>query len=236
MNVYIQQKMNYNATAVFGSSLEDFPLNGFDELPIGSNATTATKSIQELIDSDDTGKTESKGKDRPDTFQPIIDFPNFLLIVLKLTLMRYEDFQPAAFILDDKELIHEFTKQKGRIDATFVKLFGYNLLKAKFLLDNYIVHHSNEDDNIESNPWKLQYWQKEDKGYLKNLAENNDLQDDLVQLLSMFEVSFTARQRKNYLFYCLFFLFKYGFADLLEVPGLPTVVSEEVHERRLSCC
>jgi hypothetical protein len=33
-------------------------------------------------------------------------------------------------------------------------------------------------------------------------------QDKLVQLLSMFEVSFTARQRKNYLFYCLLYLFR----------------------------
>lgn len=30
----------------------------------------------------------------------------------------------------------------------------------------------------------------------------------MVQLLSMFEVSFTARQRKNYLFYVLSYLFK----------------------------
>jgi hypothetical protein len=68
-------------------------------------------------------------------------------------------------------LIREFDKIKDQIDEEFVKTFGFNLLKAKYLLDNYFVHHSNDDDTIENNPWKLQYyWQKDDKnGYLKNL-------------------------------------------------------------------
>ena len=35
----------------------------------------------------------------------------------------------------------------------------------------------------------------------------DDIQYKLVHLISMFEVSFTARQRKNYLFYCLLYLF-----------------------------
>ena len=73
------------------------------------------------------------------------------------------------------------------------------------------MHHSNEEDTIENNPWKLQYWQKEPgkkKAYVKNLCSDDTVQDTLVQLLSMFEVAFTARQRKNYLFYCLLYLFK----------------------------
>ena len=74
-----------------------------------------------------------------------------------------------------------------------------------------MVHHSNENDTLESNPWKLQFWQKEGKNeYLKNLDGESEIQHNLVQLLSMFEVSFTARQRKNYLFYCLLHLFNEG--------------------------
>ena len=46
------------------------------------------------------------------------------------------------------------------------------------------------------------------KRYYKNLAEKNEvIQLELVHLLSMFEVSFTPKQRKNYLFYCLLYLF-----------------------------
>ena len=141
-----------------------------------------------------------------------------MLVVLKITrVLKNPYFDAADFNLDDKELLNEFSKEKllsefstdkKKLDAEFAKMFGYNLLKAKFFLDNYIVHHSNEDDTIENNPWKLQYWQKDKKAYVKNLCSDDTVQDTLVQLLSMFEVSFTARQRKNYLFYCLLYLFK----------------------------
>jgi len=203
MNVYIQQK--YRNTTLFGRNLCDFNINSFDDLPKVDDST-GIKKISDLIKykSNDNQQVE---KDKTDTFQPIMDFSNFLLIVLKLTRIEDKSFDPTSFNLDDKELLNEFDKLP-QINMKFVKQFGFNLLKAKYLLDNYIVHHSNEDDTIENNPWKLQYWQEDDKkGYLKNLDGESDIQYKLVHLLSMFEVSFTARQRKNYLFYCLLFLF-----------------------------
>jgi len=204
MNVYIQQK--YSETEIFGEYLSDFKASNFDGLPIVAGNTN-TLTICNLINYNGTDKQVVE-EDKIDTFQPIIDFSNFLLIVLKLTRIEEKGFEPTSFNLDDKELIKEFDKIKETINEEFVKKFGFYLLKAKFLLDNYLVHHSNEDDTIENNPWKLQYWQKEGKkGYLKNLEGESDTQQKLVQLLSMFEVSFTARQRKNYLFYCLLYLF-----------------------------
>ncbi|MGZ9586406.1 GmrSD restriction endonuclease domain-containing protein [Paenibacillus marinisediminis] len=208
MNVYIQQKYSSDrksAEQIFGKSLGDFGyVMDFDALP-GVEDKTNTLKISELINYKGLDNWQEE-EDKIDTFQPIMDYSNFLLIVLKLTRMEESEFDPVSFNLDDKELIHEFDKVK--VDTGFVKRFGFNLLMAKYLLDNYIVHHSNEDDTIENNPWKLQYWQKEGKkGYLKNLDGESDIQHKLVQLLSMFEVSFTARQRKNYLFYCLLYLF-----------------------------
>ena len=94
--------------------------------------------------------TEKTECDKNDTFQPIVDFPNFLLIVLKITriLDKNDDFNPTGFILDDKELINEFDKVE-RKNKDFVKNFAFNLLKAKFLLDNYIIHHTYEEDKSE---------------------------------------------------------------------------------------
>jgi hypothetical protein len=209
MNVYIQQKYSSDrssATRIFGKSLGDFGyIMDFDALPDVEDNTNTLK-ISDLINYKGSDTQQDK-EDKIDTFQPIMDFSNFLLIVLKLTRMEESGFDPTSFNLDDKELIHEF--DKVQVDKKFVKRFGFNLLMAKYLLDNYLVHHSNEDDTIENNPWKLQYWQKEGKkGYLKNLDGESDMQNKLVQLLSMFEVSFTARQRKNYLFYCLLYLFR----------------------------
>lgn len=142
--------------------------------------------------------------EKKDSFQPIIDFPNFLLTVLKITRMDEPDFDPESFSLDDKELINEFNHVNTN-DPIFVKKYVYNLLKARFFLDNYIVHHSKEEDTYESNPWKLQRWTKDSSKEAPENLRGTD-QDNLVHLLSMFEVSFTAKQRKNYLFYCLYYL------------------------------
>ncbi|MDO5131649.1 MAG: DUF262 domain-containing protein [Eubacteriales bacterium] len=208
MSLYIQQK--YPEARVFGESLDQFISKSFEELPADDVKQQASISIESLLASD-TGWQEGKpvyDDEQLDAFQPIIDFSNFLLIVLKLTRIREEEgFVPTSFNLDDKELLDEFGKLS--LDEAFVKRFGYNLLKAKFLLDNYMIHHSKEEDCLENNPWKLQRWQrdKRKKGYLKNLVPDEGTQIELQHLLSMFEVSFTARQRKNYLFYCLLYLF-----------------------------
>jgi len=209
MNVYIQQKYRDpekkdHDTEIFGKNLSDFKISKFEDLLEIEHKEAGKKKISELLKN--VGN-QPKEKDKPDTFQPIIDFSNFLLIVLKLTRINEEkNFIPTNFTLDDKELIHEFDKVE--VNEEFVKRFGFNLLKAKYLLDNYIVHHSKEDDTISSNPWKLQHWYKDNSNEYPKNFDNNDKQYKLVQLLSMFEVTFAARQRKNYLFYCLLYLFR----------------------------
>ncbi len=209
MDVYIQQK--YRDETIFGKSHCDFVISKFEDLPV-VNDNLGTIKISELINAKVVDEQHNK-HDKIDTFQPIIDFTNFLLIVLKITRIEEPDFNPVKFTLDDKELIHEF--DKIQVNEEFVKKFGFNLLKAKYFLDNFFAHHSNEEDTIENNPWKLQYWHKDGKKeYLKNLDNDSDNQQKLVQLLSMFEVSFTARQRKNYLFYTLMFLFQSDTKDL----------------------
>lgn len=209
MGVYVQQI--YKHETVFSHSLSEFIISSFEELPrVESSKRKST--IKQLINGKITENLHPNEL-KLDSFQPIMDFSNFLLVVLKLTIINEPDFSPTVFTLDDKELINEFDNLKKiniQIDEHFVKKYGFNLLKAKYLLDNFIVHHSNENEIYESNPWKLQMWQKDGKAPLKNLTEDRYLQNKLVQLLSMFEVSFTARQRKNYLFYCLLHLFNEG--------------------------
>ena len=232
MNVYIQQK--YNDTRLFGDSHCVFQPSDFNMLPTLETTTShevakSTIKIREILSSFGAGKTETKSESI-DTFQPIIDFSNFLLVVLKLTRMSEQEFDPIKYNLDDKDLLNEFDNvhRAGNLTEVFVKQFGYNLLKAKFLLDNYIVHHSNEEDSLDSNPWKLQHWYKEGKksAYLKNLEGEDNKPIQLVQLLSMFEVSFTARQRKNYLFYCLFYLFSIEDIEKIDVPSYKSFVKQ----------
>ena len=209
-NMYIQKELP-NKKNVFGTDMSNFIPQSFEELYIESNHTDdkmTTKSIAELLNAP-VKKEIAKGDcDSNDSFQPIIDFPNFLLIVLKITRMQEKGFNPSDLTLDDKELINEFDKVK--LTPEFVKQFAYNLLLAKYYLDNYMVHHINGEDKAIENPWKLQYYCKKGKSaYMADLIDyDKSKQRELVHLLSMFEVAFTAKQRKNYLFYCLLHLFE----------------------------
>ena len=229
MNTYIQTKASVQA--YFESDLKDLKFydGTFDILPEVNESALGKSSLKNLIHSVDNmadKKPDSDDDSKNSMFQPIIDFPNFLLIVLKITRMGDKSFSPYDLTLDDKELINEFDivlknqEITDDVKRAFAKQFCFNLLKAKYFLDNYVVHHTNEEDTYEHNPWQLRYWSKEEKGCTKNLYGNNKdtdkdkdvnhdiVQDKMVQLLSMFEVSFTARQRKNYLFYVLYHLSK----------------------------
>lgn len=209
MNVYIQQV--FPNSEIFGYSLHKFDVSSFREIP-KQDESEGKDTIINLLQKPAEKIDDDNVIEQNDKFQPIIDFPNFLLIVLKLTRMESKDFNPIGFTLDDKELLNEFNKALKTVSdrAIFVRKFAFNLLKAKFLLDNYIVHHALSDKELSGdNPWKLQYYYLETKKkrYPKNLTSTQDVQKELVHLLSMFEVSFTPKQRKNYLFYCLMYLF-----------------------------
>ena len=209
MGVYIQQR--YRKSMIFGTDLSSCEIFEFEDLPV-SSSTINHRSIIELIEGNNTDNSLKDEHVLLDTFQPIIDFPNFLLHVLKIIKCQTDNINIDEFNLDDKELIKEF--DNIAIDEEFVKYFALTLLRCKFFLDNYLVHHTNEEDSIDHNPWKLEYYQRgkrdyyADNEYLKNLGgeESKEIHHKLVHLLSMFEVTYTARQRKNYLFYCLLFL------------------------------
>lgn len=91
-----------------------------------------------------------------------------------------DDFDPLSFTLDDKELIKEF--EKVNLTPEFVKDFAYNLLLAKYFLDNYVIHHANGEDRVLENPWKLQYYYKKGNkaAYLKDLYEDRKAQQNEV--------------------------------------------------------
>ena len=196
MSIYIQQKLP-GMTDVFGETMESFEIESFEDFPNCTLGTSSLgfKTISELLNSPIKKAETGIEDDINDRFQPIIDFPNFLLVVLKISrILKEEDFDPMSFTLDDKELIREF--EKVNLTPDFVKEFAYNLLLAKYYLDSYIIHHANGDDKVNENPWKLQgYFKKGNKtAYLKDLYEDKAQQSVVVLLLSMFDVAFSPKQ------------------------------------------
>lgn len=211
MNVYIQQV--FPDKTVFGSNLQDFCIEDFMEIPQQDEAE-GKETIMNLLRNPVTKVDASNATDQNDRFQSIIDFPNFLLMVLKVTMMKTSGFDYKAFKLDDKELLIEFKKaldgKEPEQRLNFAREFAFNLLKARYLLDNYIIHHTLSDKELSGdNPWKLQYYKIENrKGYPVNLSTDDKEQEEMVHLLSMFEVAFTPKQRKNYLVYTMMYLFE----------------------------
>lgn len=147
----------------------------------------------------DKNRDENQSDNKPDRFTPPINFPNFLLHVLKITKIN-------SVSLDDKSLLDSFKAY----DETFVKDFGFNLLKMRFIFDNYIIkreYSSSTDD------WSLKqaYKYKNNKQIniqYKNRFEKEYKNKQILMLLSMFHVSNPSQIYKywltsvlNYLFY-----------------------------------
>jgi len=174
---------------IFGSNWNSFNHKDFEDIKEKINiSTTQNKdySIDDIIDNkhiiDST--TSKKEDDKPDRFISPINFQNFLLHVWKIT-------QDKNVALDDKGLLDNIIFKNNNNDdenSKIVKNFGFNLLKLRFLFDNYII--------------KREYVSDTDKWSLKKLIKNNNIQynnsfgqDDntknkqIIMLLSMFHVS-----------------------------------------------
>ena len=133
-----------------------------------------------------------------DRYRSIIDFPNFLLLVLKL--------MDDKTVLDDKKLLEQFNEkilnEKNEETKNKVKKFFGMLLKARYLFDCYVIKRE-----LSSGKWILKSLSKENgKEDLKNTFDDNSKNKQILMLLSMFEVSFPNYSYKSWLFETLKYL------------------------------
>ncbi len=134
----------------------------------------------------------------PERFNSIVNFPNFLLHVLRV--QTGEDIA-----LDDKQLLKQFDERLSGPEndrVAFTKTFGYNLLRSKFLLDKYILKR---EFTNSSDRWSLQRlkWYSGDKGnYVKSFGEEvegDEKNRQIMMLLAMFHVSTPTMVYKHWL-------------------------------------
>lgn len=134
-----------------------------------------------------------------DRYRSIIDFPNFLLLVLKL--------MDDKTVLDDKKLLEQFNEKilnekNEETKKNKVKEFFGILLKARYLFDNYVIKR-----DLSSGKWILKSLSKENgKEDLKNTFDDDSKNKQILMLLSMFEVSFPNYSYKSWLFETLEYL------------------------------
>lgn len=224
MEKYVQYGFSTSQRdCIFGKKWNEFQKNSFDELIEKdtnleiNKETTSDKSTEKDIDQEKNKKKTFadfiaditnidvselvKDDDNPERFNAVINFSNFLLHVLKIQTKE-------NIPLDDKRLLETFI---GRYESKEdVKNFGFNLLKVKFLFDNYIIKR---EYTAKGDEWSLKQLVKNDPSknntaYYKNRFENEENNKTALMLLSMFHVSAPTLIYKHWLNAALMYLFE----------------------------
>ncbi|SFG68299.1 DUF262 domain-containing protein [Neptunomonas qingdaonensis] len=167
---------------------------------------TEAKSLASIINKPQFRSSQKENsKESPGTFSSVINFPNFLLHVLRVTTVK-------DIPLDDKRLLDTFTEHNPE-----PRKFVLDLLKCRMLSDRYVIKRENEED------WSLKRLkrykrEKVSLGYVNSFAEDADNQL-LIMLLSMFHVSFPTQVYKHWLSGALFYLYQNTDSSLTLVGG-----------------
>jgi hypothetical protein len=161
-----------------------------------------SKDYYELLYGD---KKKTEDKESPDRFNTIINFANFLLHILRIQTKQ-------DIPLDDKRLLETF-EPYYKNNKDFVKEFGYNLLKGKFLFDKYIIKREFSKGTDHWSLKQLKLYESNKVSYVNTFdadnAETNDgINREILMLLSMFHTSSPTLVYKHWLNASLKFVFE----------------------------
>jgi len=221
MEKYVQ--MGFTPTerdAIFGAKdWGQFKVKNFDALRDALKQPTdaasdsgSEQTLDEIIGKAGASiKQDSQNDESPERFNTVINFPNFLLHVL-----RIETKQDIP--LDDKRLITTFESYVLKSDNPVegVKKFTFNLLRCKYLFDQYVIKR----EFIKgTDGWSLKRFKWNDGGgssrvgrgsYVNTFGEedaNGGENRRILMLLSAFHVSTPTLVYKHWLNAALHHLF-----------------------------
>ncbi|WP_296315176.1 DUF262 domain-containing protein [Winogradskyella sp. UBA3174] len=217
MDRYVQYAYHIDyRKSIFGIDWDNLPQD-FEEIKkktISVNLKDTegeNDALINIIKKPEVDRPEKKGleDDGQAQFTTVVSFSNFLLHVLRVSYGRNVQ-------LDDKKLIQEFEKYlfednnlEEKIEA--VREFGYDLLKCKFLFDQYIVKRAFRNGYDNWALLKLKKQKNENRGYYVGTFGEEDgstfENKKLVMLLSMFHVSFPQTMYKHWLTGALNYLY-----------------------------
>ncbi|OOS23947.1 hypothetical protein B0681_08270 [Moraxella porci DSM 25326] len=180
------------------------------------NQSNTAMPILSLIDSNKNpsiNKPEDKDNTDDGKYQSVIDFPNFLLHVLKV---RADDAEKEKISLDDESLLTAFEHlTDADADADAIKQFVMDLLKCRLLFDYYVIKQDNRkaSDGTEVKWAILQPELSNNSIYAKNTFQTNQggestFNEQLVMAQAMFHVSHSSRIYKTWLQDVLAYLWK----------------------------
>lgn len=185
-------------------------LNPLQGPPAGSASSTGLR-LTELIrirPAQPDGKANRKQReDAPDRYRSVINFPNFLLQVLRISTGENTT-------LDDKNLLPAFTEHllKPQDAVSRIKRFIHDLLRCRFLHDHYVIKREHLPDE---EGWSLKRLKYSHGGpaYVNTFgAEDGSPQDNrrVLMLLSALETSAPNPTYKHWLNAALHYLYHAG--------------------------
>lgn len=194
---------------IFGTKWNNFQITSFHDLVIifkgeKNNKNGVGSTLEEVIKPGNSYDIESgDDKNLSERFTSPINFQNFLLHVLRIMIKNDNERKYTAedqdIKLDDKRLIKSFEPLIEKKE--FVKDFGFELLKSKYLFDNYIIKRD-YSQNSEDGEWSLKKLKQESSAqYSNSFGDENNEQSNkqLIMLLSMFHVSNPSQIYKHWL-------------------------------------
>jgi len=171
------------------------------------------QSLEKIIaQARDDIEEEDKPDESPERFNTVINFPNFLLHVLRV--LSQQDIP-----LDDKRLIDTFDVHVLKPDDAIgrVKAFTFALIRCKYLFDQFIIKRDfSKGADGEWSLKRLKWYEgdrksKSGRGSYVNTFGDEDGKDGInrriLMLLSAFHVSTPTMVYKHWLNAALFYLF-----------------------------
>lgn len=207
-------------SSIFGEKdWSRFELTNFDALTVALHRTKevadtqdAPLTLDQIIARAPTGTKKDKSDDEaPERFNTVINFPNFLLHVLRVDMK--EDIP-----LDDKRLLETFRIHvlEKPDPASAVKRFTFSLLRCKYLFDQYVIKR----EFIKgADGWSLKRFKWNDGGerypagrgnYVNTFGEEDSdkgINRRILMLLSAFHVSTPTLVYKHWLNAALYHLY-----------------------------
>ncbi len=221
MERYVQMSFSPDQrSSIFGD--EDWGLfrpKDFDALTVAlhrnqevADRRSATLTLDQIIAIAQAGTEQDRsGDEAPERFNTVINFPNFLLHVLRVDMQ-------VDIPLDDKRLLDTFETHvlKQPDPAAAVKRFTFSLLRCKYLFDQYVIKR----EFIKGiDGWSLKRFKWSDGGernragrgsYVNTFDEEDDsegMNRRILMLLSAFHVSTPTLVYKHWLNAALHHLF-----------------------------
>ena len=169
---------------------------------------TLSEIINSSIAPDD--KEKEKNEDAPQRFNSVINFPNFLLQVLRIYLNALKCGSSSTSIvevpLDDKRLLGIFQEhllQGDQNNVERVKRFAFALLRCKYLYDHYVIKREFIKDK---DGWSLKRYKWNDSNKAASYVNTFGAEEEssaenrtVLMLLAAFHVSTPSQAYKHWL-------------------------------------